>query len=123
MLRETPLFDILLSELAIVLEETRDDEIDADRLATLILDNDGDTWLLIGLTEDATAVLTDNRLMNSIIRTPIERDSLDGNGRRHIDRQRTEGQVLESVQQLGRAYFDWVHPRYRWVFVAEYTVE
>jgi hypothetical protein len=113
MLRETPLFDTLHSELAIVLEETRDDEIDADRLATQMLENDGDSWLLIGLTEAATAVLTYNRLMKSIIRTPIERDRLDGNGRRQIDRRRTEGQVLESVQQLGRGYFDWVHPRYR----------
>ncbi|WP_227380903.1 hypothetical protein [Haladaptatus halobius] len=105
------------------MEETRDEEIDAERLATRILDNDGDTWLLIGLTEGATAVLTYNRLMNSIIRTPIERDSPDGNGRRQIDRRRTEGQVLESAQQLGQEYFDWVHPRYRWVFDAEYLTD
>ncbi len=77
-----PLFDTLHSELAIVLEETRDDEITAERLATRMLDSDGGKWLMIGLTEGPTVVLTYNRLMNSIIRTPIERDSLDGNGRR-----------------------------------------
>ncbi|WP_227380381.1 hypothetical protein [Haladaptatus halobius] len=123
LLRETALFDTLHSELAIVLEETRDDEIDVDRLATRLLDNDGDKWLIIGLTEGATAVLAYDRLMNSITRTLIETDGLDGNRGRHIDHKRTEGQVLESVQQLGRAYFNWVHPRYRWVFDTEYTVE
>ncbi|WP_227379723.1 hypothetical protein [Haladaptatus halobius] len=61
--------------------------------------------------------------MNLITQTPIETDRLDGNGSRHIDRRRTEGQVLESVQQLGKEYFDWVHPRYRRVFDAEYCVE
>ncbi|GAA0196421.1 hypothetical protein ACFFQF_32990 [Haladaptatus pallidirubidus] len=61
--------------------------------------------------------------MNSITRTPIEADGLDGSGSRHIDRKRTEGQVLESVQQLGSGYFDWVHPRYRWVFDPEYMIE
>ncbi|GAA0260266.1 hypothetical protein ACFFQF_23925 [Haladaptatus pallidirubidus] len=74
MFRETVLFDTLHSELAIVLKETRDDEIDADRLATRMLDNDGDKRLLIGLTKGATAVLTDNRLTNSITRTPIDGD-------------------------------------------------
>jgi hypothetical protein len=123
MLRETALFDALHSELAIVLEETRDGEIDADRVAARLLENDGARRLLIGVTEDAPAVLTYNRLMNSITRTPIEADGLDGSGSRHIDRQRTEGQVLESVQQLGREYFDWVHPRYRWVFDPEYMIE
>ncbi|GAA0241774.1 hypothetical protein ACFFQF_26725 [Haladaptatus pallidirubidus] len=88
-----------------------------------MLENDKDTWLLIGLTEGATAVLTYNRLMNSITRTPIEHDSLDGNGCRQIDHRRTEGQVLESVQQLGKEYFDWAHPRYRLVLDAEYWVE
>ncbi|WP_227379991.1 hypothetical protein [Haladaptatus halobius] len=88
-----------------------------------MLDNDGGKWLMIGLTEGPTVVLTYNRLMNSIIRTPTERDSLDGNGRRQLDRRRTEGHVLESVQQLGREYFDWVHPRYWWVFDADYCVE
>ncbi|SIR98593.1 hypothetical protein SAMN05421858_4992 [Haladaptatus litoreus] len=34
MLRETTLFDALQRELAIVLDETRDDESDAEQLAT-----------------------------------------------------------------------------------------
>jgi hypothetical protein len=57
---------------SIVLKETRNDDIDADRLATRMFDNDGDKWLIISLTEAATTVLTYNRLMNSITRTPIE---------------------------------------------------
>ncbi|WP_266080824.1 hypothetical protein [Haladaptatus caseinilyticus] len=64
-------------------------------------DYDKEKRLLIGIIEGATAVLTYNRVMNSITRTPIETDRLDVSGSRHIDRQRTEGQVLESVQQLG----------------------
>ncbi len=69
-----------------------------------MLDNDGDKWLIIGLTEVATAVYTYDRLMNSITRTPIETTSLDGNESRHIDRKRTERQVLESVHQLGGVF-------------------
>ncbi|WP_227377771.1 hypothetical protein [Haladaptatus halobius] len=58
MLRETALFDTLHSEPAIVLEETRANEIDAEQIATRLLENDGDKRLIIGLTESATAVLT-----------------------------------------------------------------
>ncbi|SIR69115.1 hypothetical protein SAMN05421858_3369 [Haladaptatus litoreus] len=56
MLRETALFDALHSELAIALEETRDDEIDADRVAARLLENDGARRLLIGIIEGAIAV-------------------------------------------------------------------
>ncbi|GAA0242096.1 hypothetical protein ACFFQF_26920 [Haladaptatus pallidirubidus] len=100
MLRETALFDTLHSELAIVLEETQDKELSADRLTTRILENDGDSWLLIGLVEGAPAVLTYNRLMNSITRTPIETDRLAGNRSQHIDRQRTEGKYLNQSNSL-----------------------
>lgn len=115
--------EIRSNELAIVLEETREDEIEADRLAMRMLENHEDKRLLIGLSEGATAVLTYDRLMNSISRTPIEINRVDDNGSRHIDRRRTEGQVLESVQQLGNDYFNWVYPRYRWVFDTESRVE
>jgi hypothetical protein len=100
--------EIRPSEFAIVLDQTREDEIDADRLATRMLENDEDKRLLIGLSEGATAVLIYDRLMNSISRTPIEINRVDDNGSRHIDRRRTEGQVLRSVQQLGSDYFNWV---------------
>ncbi len=123
MLRELAVFDTLHSKLVIILDETRDDGIDAERLATRMLENDGNRRLLIGVTEGATAVLTYNRLMNSITRTLIEIDRPDGNGSRHIDRKRTEEQVLEALQLLGSDYFDWVHPRYRWVFDPKYMIE
>jgi hypothetical protein len=121
MLRETVLFDALQSELAAVLDDHR--EIDSDRVATTILENDGQRKLTIGIVDDGHAVLTYNRLMNSISKTPIESDGLDGNGSHHVDRQRTEGQVLEAVQGLGSEFFTWMHPRYRWVFEPEYRPE
>lgn len=41
MLRETALFDALQSELAIVLDEPRDDESDVEWLTILLFENDG----------------------------------------------------------------------------------
>jgi hypothetical protein len=118
MLRETVLFDALHSELAAVLDDCR--EIDSDRVATIILENDCNEMLTIGVVEGGSAVLTYNRLVNSISKTPIKSDRLDGNRTSHIDRRRTEEQVLEAVQGLGPQFFSWIHPRYRWVFEPEY---
>lgn len=118
MFRDTALFNILHRELVDAFEEHRD--IDADMLATMILENDGDNWLVIGLIEDAQAVLTYNRVMESITKTPIENDRLDGNAKHQIDRQRSEGQVVESIQGLGPEFFAWIHPRYCWVFTSEH---
>ncbi|WP_150123021.1 hypothetical protein [Haladaptatus sp. R4] len=99
MLRETVLFDALHSELAAMLDDHR--EIDSDRVATTILENDGQRMLTIGIVGDG----------------------LDGNGSHHVDRQRTEGQVPEAVQGLGPEFFTWMYLRYRWVFEPEYRPE
>lgn len=63
--------------------------IDAEWLAIRLFKNDGDNWLIFSLTEDATAVLTNDKLMNSILQTVIETNRSDGNGSQHIGGRRT----------------------------------
>lgn len=58
---ESALFDALHSDLAIVLKETRDDGVDAKRLATWMLENDGDRQLMIGVIEGTIAASIYNR--------------------------------------------------------------
>lgn len=112
----------LAADLAASIRRARDD-VDADRLTTALLDWDERHRFLVGLHDGATKAVYYDRMVSLIHSFPVPEGQLDALDDVTSDTARYREAVPAYVYGCGEDHWDWLHPRYRWVFGEEVDVD
>lgn len=110
------------ADLAAAVRRARDD-VDADRLANALLDWDEHHRFLVGLHDDATKAVYYDRMVSLIHSFPVPEGQFDALDDVSSDTARRREAVPAYVHDCGDDHWDWLHPRYRWVFEGDMDLD
>lgn len=103
------------ADLAATIRDARAD-VDAERLATALLDWDEHHRFLVGVHDDAGKAVYYDRMVSLVHSFPVPEGHVDASSAVESDRAHDRAAVAAYVHERGTAHWDWIHPRYRWVF-------
>ncbi len=113
--------DAVAADLAATVRDARGDA-DTDRLTTALLDWDEHHRYLVGLHDDATKAVYYDRMVSLVHSFPVPDGHVDAHGV-ESERAHDRDAVAAYVHERGPTHWDWLHPRYRWVFDDEMAVD
>ena len=88
---------------------------DPDAIASELLDRDCQVFSLIGLSGDGSSAVFYDWPIWAVRTIPVN-DGLEGLTSSQSVASHHYGRVEAYIETCGKAYWDWLHPRYRWVF-------
>lgn len=109
------------ADLVATVRDARDD-CDPDRLTTALLDWDEHHRYLVGLHDGATKAVYYDRMVSLVHSFPVPDGHVDALSNVESERAHDRDAVAAYVHDRGPAHWDWLHPRYRWVFDDEMAV-
>jgi hypothetical protein len=109
------------ADLRATVRDARSD-VDADRLTTALLDWDEHHRYLVGLHDGATKAVYYDRIVSLVHSFPVPDGHVDALSNVESERAHDRDAVAAYVNERGPTHWNWLHPRYRWVFDDEMAV-
>lgn len=87
-----------------------------DEIASELLDRDCQVFSLIGLSGGGSSAVFYDWPIWAVRTIPVKDDGLGGLTSSQSVASHHYGRVETYIETCGKAHWDWLHPRYRWVF-------
>lgn len=107
--------EVLRDELAAAITPHRGGK-HAMAMAYELLRRDKRSHQLIGVVEDAERAVFHKSPFGNVVAVPFDESGVDGLDTRQWAKLRERTDIERFVRKQGDEFWDWVHPRYQWVF-------